>query len=252
MAILTLSWYNDFYSGFNSEIFKKAYAAMEFAVEQNPSNEVAWAFLGELSLIAFLFDENTNDNPLILGSRSARTALKINPLSQHGYIATAMVNIYLKNRQGSIDALEHALSLNPNAAGLTGVIGCLMIVVGNYDRGIELIRKSISRNKIHPAIFNLFISLYHFKQKEYPLADQYLDEMGLPDLGLGIILRVSILSLSGRKAEADILMKYSHGRPLNKSWVSKDVVHRFLLDPELVDQIYRGFKASKIPFLTVA
>jgi len=250
--LTTLSWFNDFYSGFNTEIFKKAYSAMEFAVEQNPSNEVAWAFLGELNLLAFLFDQNINDNPLIHGSRCARTALKINPLSQHGYIALAIVNIFLKNRQSSMDTLEHALSLNPNAAGLTGMIGCLMIVVGEYERGIELIRKSKTRNKTHPAIFNLFISLYHFKQKEYSLADQYLDAMGMPDLGLGIILRVSILSHSGRKTEADILMKSSKGRPLNKSWVSKDVVHRFLLDPELVDQIYRGFKSSKIPFLTVA
>jgi TolB-like protein len=250
--LTTASWYHDFYYGFNEEIFRKAYSAMEFAVEQNPSNEVAWAFLGELSLLAFLFDQTPKENPLLLGMKCARTALKINPLSQHGYIALAMANIFLNNQQGSMEAIENALSLNSNAAGLMGMIGCQMIAAGEYERGIGLIRKSKSRNKSHPAIFNLFISLYHFKQKEYSLAYQYLDEMGMPDLGLNIILRISILSFLGRKAEADILVKSLKEHPINKSWISKDFVQRFLLDHELVDQVYKGFKSSKIPLLTVA
>ena len=59
---------------------------MEEAVVQNPSNEIAWAFLGELSLLAFLFNQTTQENPLIQGLRCARTALKLNPLSQDGHI----------------------------------------------------------------------------------------------------------------------------------------------------------------------
>jgi TolB-like protein len=250
--LTTLCWYNDFYSRFNEEIFKKAYSAMEYAVEQNPSNEIAWAFYGELSLLAFLFDQTTKEKPLIQGLRSARTALKINPLSQHGNITLALANIFLNNRQASIDALEYALTLNPNAVGSKGMIGCLMIAAGEYNRGIELIRKSMDLNKSHPALFKLFISLYHFKQREYSLAYQQADETGMPDLGLNIILRVSILSQMGRKAEADILAKSLKDHPLNRAWISKDFIHRFLLDQDLVDQLYKGFKSSKIPFLTVA
>jgi adenylate cyclase len=250
--LTTISCYNDFYSRFNKEIFKKAYSAMEFAVEQNPSNEIAWAFYGELSLLAYLFDQFTRENPLIQSLRSIRTALKINPLSQHGNIALAMANIFLGNRQASIDALEYALTLNPNATGSMGMIGCLMIRAGEYKQGIELIRKSTERNKSYPAFFKLFISLYYFKQKEYSLAYQQADEMGMPDLGLNIILRVSILSQMGRKAEADILSKSLKDYPLNKTSVSKDYMQRFLLDQDLVDQLYKGFKSSKIPVLTVA
>jgi len=251
-SFTTQSWYNIFYSRFNEEIFKKAYAAMQHATEKNPSDELAWAFLGQLSLMAFLFEQVTEENPVVQGLRTARTALKINPVSQHAHIALAMAHIILHNRQAALDELENTISLNPNAVGIMGICGCLMIAAGEYNRGIELIRNSMFRNKSHPALFGFFISLYHFKQKEYSLAFACSDEMAIPDLGLNIILRIATLYHMNRKAEADILVKSLKSHPLNKTWISKEFLNRFLLDEDLVDQMYKGFKYAKIPFLTVA
>jgi TolB-like protein len=250
--LTTQSWYNIFYSRFNEEIFRKAYVAMQYTIEKNPSDELAFAFLGQLSLLAFLFDQPTNENPVVQGLRTARTALKINPLSQHGHITLAMAHISLQNRQAGLDELEYTITLNPNAVGIMGICGCLMIAAGEYDRGIELIRNSMSRNKAYPALFKFFVSLYHFKQKEYSLAFACSDEMAIPDFGLNIILRVATLSLMGRKAEADILIKSLKNHSFNKAWNSKEFLNRFLLDENLVEQIYKGFNFSKIPFLTVA
>ena len=250
--LTTQSWYNIFYSRFNEEIFRKAYAAMLYTTEKNPSDELAWAFLGQMSLLAFLFEHPTGENPVVQGLRTARTALKINPLSQHGHIALAMAHISLQNRRAGLDELEYTITLNTNAVGIMGICGCLMIVAGEYERGIELIRNSMSRNKSHPALFKFFISLYHFKQKEYSLAFACSDEMEIPNFGLNIILRVATLSHMGRKAEADILIKSLKNFSLNKAWISKEFLSRFLLDADLVDQIYKGFNFSKIPFLTVA
>jgi TolB-like protein len=250
--LTTQSWYNIFYSRFNEEIFKKAYAAMQEATEKNPSDDLAWAFLGQLSLLAFLFEQHTSENPVIQGLRTARIALKINSLSQHGRIALAMAHISLHNRQAGLDELEYTITLNPNAVGIMGVCGCLMIAAGEYDRGIELIRNSMSRNKSYPALFKFFISLYHFKQKEYSLAFAVSDEITIPGLGLNIILRVATLFHMDRKAEADMLAKSLKNHSLNKAWISKEFLNRFLLDEDLVDQIYKGFKSYKIPFLTVA
>jgi tetratricopeptide (TPR) repeat protein len=250
--LTTQSWYNIFYSRFNEEIFKKAYAAMQEATEKNPSDDLAWAFLGQLSLLAFLFEQHTSENPVIQGLRTARIALKINSLSQHGRIALAMAHISLHNRQAGLDELEYTITLNPNAVGIMGVCGCLMIAAGEYDRGIELIRNSMSRNKSYPTLFKFFISLYHFKQKEYSLAFAVSDEITIPGLGLNIILRVATLFHMDRKAEADMLAKSLKNHSLNKAWISKEFLNRFLLDEDLVDQIYKGFKSYKIPFLTVA
>ena len=250
--LTTQSWYNIFYSRFNEEIFKKAYTAMQYATEKNPSDELAWAFLGQLSLLAFLFEQPTSEDPVVQSLRTARTALKLNSLSQHGHIALAMAHIFVHNKRAALDELEHTITLNPNAVGIMGVCGCLMITAGEYDRGIELVRNSMYRNKSYPALFKFFISLYHFKQKEYSLAFACSDEMSIPGLGFNIILRVAILSHMGRKTEADILAKSFKSHSLNKAWITKEFLNRFLLDEDLVDQIHQGFKSYKIPLLTVA
>jgi len=250
--LTTQSWYNLFYSRFNDEIFRKAYAAMQYTIEKNPSDELAWSFLGQLSLLAFLFEQPVGENPVVQGLRTARTALKINPLSQHGHIALAMAHISLQNKRAGLDELEYTITLNPNAVGIMGICGCLMIVAGEYDRGIELIRSSMNRNTSHPALFKFFMSLYHFKQKEYPLAFACSDEMAIADFSLNIILRVATLTHMGRKAEADILVKSLNNHTFNKTRISKEFLNRFLLDEDLVDQIYEGFNFSKSLFLTVA
>jgi TolB-like protein len=248
----TRSWYYDFYTRFNEDAFKQAYAAMEEAVVKNPSNEIAWAFLGELSLLAFLFNQPTKENPLIQGLKCARTALKLNPLSQEAQITMGMANFFMNNRQAGIDGLEYALQLNTNAGGTMGVIGCLMISAGEYERGISLIRKSMDLNKSYPLIFHLFACIYYFKQKDYLLACQQAEKMCMPDLALNIILRISILSRLDKKAEANVLIASLRENPLNEIWISKEYLCRFFSDSKLIEQLYAGLKSVKIPVLTVA
>ncbi len=251
-SLPVLLWYHEFYSGFNKVSFKKAYLAMESAVEQNPANDSAWSFLGQLALLAFLFNQSTKGNPIILGLKCAHNALKINPLSQHAHITLGMANIFLNNKQAGMDSLEYSLALNPNASGLIGIIGCLMICAGEYNRGIELIRESIDRNKSYPPFFNLFVSLYHFKLKEYSQAYHQVEKSGISELVLNAILRVSILVQLGRKSEAFEMMKVFKGFQINKTWITREQISRFLLDQDLVDNLYKGLKAINVPVLTVA
>ena len=251
-SLPVLSWYHEFYSVFNKASFKKAYLAMELAVEQNPANENAWSFLGQLVLLAFLFNHSTKGNPRMLGLKCAHNALKINPLSQHAHATLGMANIFVNNKQAAIDSLEYSLALNPNATGLIGIIGCLMICAGEYNRGIELIRESLDRNKSYPPFFNLFVSLYHFKLKEYSQAYLEVEKSGISELVLNAILRVSILVNMGRKSEAYEMMKVFKGFQINKTWISREQISRFLLDQDLVDNLYKGLKAINVPILTVA
>jgi len=78
------------------------------------------------------------------------------------------------------------------------------------------------------------------------------EKTGIPDLGLNILLRVSILSRMGRKTEASALLKTLKETAHHKSWVSKEFVSRLLLDKKLVDQLFQGLKSASIPVLTVA
>lgn len=247
-----LSWYNDFYSTFNKTSFNKAYAAMEHAIELDPTNEIAWAFLGELSLLSILFHQSAKGNALVYGFKCAHKALKLNPVSQHAHLTLGMANIFHNNKKAGLDSLEYALALNTNASGISGIIGCLMICIGEYEQGIVLIRESIDRNRSFPPFFNLFIGLYHFKHKEYSLAYQLVDKSGISGLVLNAVLLISVLAHMGRKSEAYQMMKTFNGYQITKTWVTREHISRFLLDQDLVDQLYKGLKSVKVPMLTVA
>ena len=247
-----LSKYQDFYSVFNETSFKTTYAFMESAVELNPFNDMAWSFLGQLSLLGVLFNHKSRENPSILGLRYARKALKINPLSQHGFITLGMTQIFLDNRQEGLDALENARKLNPYASGQIGITGCLMISAGEYDKGLALLEESMEMNKLFPPIFYLFASLYQFKQGNYGKALQEIERTVMTGDVLNILLRISILIKMGRRREAEILVRSLKGYPLNKAWVSRAFISRFLLDSELVDRLCSGFRSVRLPLLTVA
>jgi hypothetical protein len=133
-----------------------------------------------------------------------------------------------------------------------GIIGCLMISVGEYDRGIDLIEKSIEWNKSYPPFFNLFVSLYHFKQKEYMEAYIQAEKIDMPDMVLNNILRASVLTKLGRIKEADILIKTIKGYSVNKTWISREYLQRFFLDRDLVEQLNKGLKSARLSNLSVA
>jgi tetratricopeptide (TPR) repeat protein len=225
---------------------------MENIVESDPSNEIAWAFLGQLSLMSPLFNHTTHENPMILGLRYSRKSLRINPLNQHGLITMGMTHIYLDNKQGSLKALRSACDLNPNATGLLGIAGCLLITAGEYEQGLELLENSMETNKNFPPIFYLFTGLYRFKHGDYESALQDLEKAGMADDPLNFLLRISVLIQMGRKPEAEILAKTAKHYPLNKVWISREFISRLLLDEDLVEQLSRGFKSIRLPLLTVA
>ncbi len=50
---------------------------MEEAVVQNPSNEIAWAFLGELNLLAFLFNQTTARESADYGCQMCPDSIKV-------------------------------------------------------------------------------------------------------------------------------------------------------------------------------
>ncbi len=247
-----LSEYLNFYSCFNESSFRKAYSFMESAAELNPFNDIAWSFLGQLALLGEMFHYSSRENSVILALRYARKALNINPDSQHGYISLAMAHIFMDKRQGSLDALQCARKLNPNASGQTGIIGCLMISAGEYDKGLALLEESMEMNPFFPPIFYLFTSLYHFKQGEYRKALQEIEKTDMSGEMLNILLRISILVKMNRKQEAEMLVSLLKGYPLNGTWVSREFISRFLLDTELVDRLCSGFRPIRLSLLTVA
>ena len=105
-----------------------------------------------------------------------------------------------------------------------------MITAGEYERGLALLEESMESNKNFPPVFYLFTGLYRFKHGDYASSLHDLEKTGMAEEPLNILLRISILIQMGRKPEAEMLAKSAKGYPLNKVWISREFISRFLLD----------------------
>jgi TolB-like protein len=241
-----LAWLHHFYAEFNRVAYKKSVTAMELAVKQDPEYELAWAFLGQLYLQGYLFQDGLQQqlHASELGLQCALKALEIDPLCQQAYITLAFANILRRNKQTSIESLEYALSMNQKAVSNMGQVGCLMIIAGEYERGIELLEKSIQLNRLYPSVFNLFYSLYYFRKKDYQHACYWAGKMHTPDFVWPSIIQASGLAHLNKIEESQIILKQIYRSFPDLPFGSKNFIRVFLLDEYLVDDLFKGLELA--------
>ena len=137
-------WYYYFHSEFTPEAFQKALKAMEAAVKSEPDYAMAWSFLSELYLNAYLFNHSIKGTATERALKFAQKAVQLDPHSQNGYIALALAYAHLHDKQKCMEAIEHCIALNPNAVNLIGMAGCLLICIGEHERGFPLMKGSLN------------------------------------------------------------------------------------------------------------
>lgn len=251
-ASKALIWYHCFYSELNASVYMKALLAMDMAVKENPEYEIAWAYLGEFYLHGYMFNHTMKEDPILQGLHCVHKALRIDPDCQQAYITLGWANIYLKNKNACIDALEHALSINRSAAGVMGCAGAIMICAGEYERGIELLNKSIHLNRAYPPAFNLCMSLFHLKSGDYERAVYWSDKLDNPAFIWCSIIRVAAHALFYAAKDHSEMQETLDIDPRELNGITKEFIGKCLLDGQLVDRLYEGLQLAKRPMLIVA
>jgi len=245
-------WYNRFHADLNNTAFDQAIQAMELAVKENPDHDLAWAYLGEFYLHADLFRHQLKDDPILLGLECAHRALRLNPRSAQGYITLAWTNIYLKNKAAAIEAIEHARSLHPNASGIMGLAACIMICAGDYEKGFKGLTKSMQLNTSYPPAFNFCMALYFIKKKNFDLALQWIEKLSYSSLIWFNMIRIVAYAGQGKHQLSTALSEMTEDQTRELAALTRETLGKFLLDADLVEQLFKGLKNAKLPLLTVA
>ena len=245
-------WYSCFHTDLNETSFVRALRAMDLAVKENPEYDLAWAWLGEFFLHSHLFRYPFKENSILMGMDCAHKALRLNPRSVHAYITLAWANLYLKNKPAALEAIEQAKSINPNAASTMGSAACIMICLGEYERGMKWLSKAIHLNPSYPPAFNLCMALYYLKKKNYEAALQWSEKMNSTSLIWLSIIRITALANLATPKSRMTLSEVPEEEIRELSAVTRETLGKSLLDNELVDRLFKGLKGAKLPLLTVA
>jgi TolB-like protein len=244
-------WYYHFHSEFSREAFYHALNAMERAIERDGDDEFALAFLGELYVFAPFFNYAKKENLLDRSLSCANRAIKIDPLSQYGYLTLGWANIFLGNKKASLEALEYALSIKTHPTSTLCNIGFGLICVGEYDKGVKLIERSMNLNKYYPSWLNIGISLYHFKRKEYELAYSWAKKMKSSDIAWdSLICASSLAHLNNKKEAASVIKWFLKSAPDHLSIVNH-FFRMLVFDEGLVKDLFEGLRMAGLHMLSV-
>ena len=82
----------------------------------------------------------------------AQRAIDLAPNSSRGYHAQGLAHWFLQDVAPSLEALQTALKLNPNATEVAADLGLYWSLLGDWDRGICLLRQALEQDPLQAEL----------------------------------------------------------------------------------------------------
>ncbi|WP_158044841.1 hypothetical protein [Skermanella pratensis] len=178
---------------------------LERAIQSDPQYADAWAALAMIYIdeARVGFNPNTaRPDPLDTALKLANHARELAPDNPLPLQAAGLAHWLRREPLLSIDAYERAHALNPNDSEILGDLGRSYSLIGNWDKGIPLIREAYERNPAQPGWYRLILVLFHYIHGRYDEALAEAQRIGMPDLVYTHVVLAMIYGQTGQNAAA--------------------------------------------------
>ncbi len=194
--------YRAFEYSMTPQLYQRAMASLEQAVQTDSQNALAWAMLGNLYFNAYTLGFAGIDSAYQEGVECIRKAIHLDPQDQFVRSMEGAMYQLSGNGDKALEALEKAIALNPNNGFMIGVFGWQMAMLGEFERGLEVMQRGMKLNPYYPGYFHLAYYLDYYRKGDYEKALAEVEKMNLPDLFWDPLLRTAALAQLGRISEA--------------------------------------------------
>jgi adenylate cyclase len=224
--------------------FKNALGALEQAIEIDPEYGMAWAMLGHLHADNYAMGFSEIDAPLEKALICAQKGAALAPKNQFVRDALTLVYFHRGDKEIFLQQVAETIALNPNSPYIVGVAGWHMMLYGEWDRGLALLKKGMKLNPYYPTWFHLAPYMDYYRRDEYENALAEALKFNFPELYLDPVMRAAALGQLGRRDEAknaasQLLMMVpdfaSRGRAMIGRYVKVD---------SLADKVIEGLRKA--------
>jgi TolB-like protein len=153
-----------FYQSFSPEDHASATDCLEASVKRNPDQSLVWLDLALMIFHEYSYGFNIRPDPLESSLEAVQRAKKLNASDYYVYYILAKIQHARQVRLDTFHALsEQAIRLNPYDTEMLADIGTWMAYAGEWERGRDLIERSMRLNPSHASWmhFPLFLDLYN-------------------------------------------------------------------------------------------
>jgi len=175
---------------------------LEEATRLDPSYADAFAVLAYVYVSEFSHSHNPRPDPLERALRAAQRGVELDPRNARAHATLAIAHFFRKELAAFVASAERALILNPSDPEMVGRLGAFFTYFGEYERGVELVRRSIRLNPLYPGWYHYVFARHHVSAGAYELALAEVAKTELPNFRWTLLFEASLPALLGRVDEA--------------------------------------------------
>ena len=184
------------------ETFEEALRVLEQAVTREPKCGLAWSLLALLYFMNHNLQFSPLKTPVEKALVFAKKGASLDSQNQQVRATMAFVYFFLNERDSFLLEVERTMALNPKSPFLTGYMGWLLALYGEWDRGLVIMRKGMELNPHYPGWFRMAPYFYFYHQGMYMEALQEAQQFQMPQFFWDPLLRAAVLGQLEREREA--------------------------------------------------
>jgi adenylate cyclase len=141
--------------------------AVQRLTAREPEVALGWMYLSRLYVANHCFELSTLSTPLEKAIDAAYQGLLLEPASTRARCVLAAALFQKGELRAARDELEQALALNGDSLVNRELIGWLLALAGDWDRGVAVMRDAMSRNPYCLPHVNHGLWAHHLRRGEY-------------------------------------------------------------------------------------
>ncbi len=238
-----LSCYHFFFSR-QLSTFLPTVEALKRTTAREPEISLAWMYLARLYQINHAFELTDLQTPIDTAISHAYQAVLLEPCSARIRCVLAACLLVKGELQAARHELDHALRMNSDSLAYHEIIGWLLALTGDWDRGVPLMRDAVARNpyclsQVHHGLWADYLrrgelEAAHAAALEYPDRVFFWRDLMITSC-LGLLGRLH----EARSAAAELLrVKPDFAKR------GRLVIGHYIKAPELRDRIHEGLRKA--------
>lgn len=234
-------WYYYLIKNFDLPMLQKAKAFYADTVKNNPSNALAYAYLGYICSSEKSLTLMGSDKALDDGFTFGQLSLKRDPLCQEAYKALAVNQISRGHFSDTAQLLESGYRINSKSNEYKGFMGAMLIYCGYYERGKEMLDEAFQRDPHLPWWQVLAFGYYAFNREHYQDAIFWSDRIEFVTDKTGLLKASSYAFLENYDMAFEMLALGQPDMPLEKI-LDSDRLDFFFTPHSFALQVREGLK----------
>jgi len=224
--------------------FAPACEALERAIRERPECGLAHVQLSRLYSANHSFELVAGAGGIDEAIELAQTAVRLDPESQRARVALAGALLVKGELAAGRAEAEKAYELNPDSFVYLEWIGWLLALLGEWERGVALIRRSMARNANHIPVTAHALWANHLRLGEFEEAYQAALLYRDPTFFWRALMRACCLGHLGRIAEAKLEVAELLQRKPEFRSRGRVLIGRHIKFPDLFERVVEGLRKA--------